>query len=168
MTESDQKLKKYEIISHLFELVDSMPKNKQMGLLQRLAADHLTSLLYKLIVDMPENEQQNLVGQMEELILGKRIFPRKECLITTDYVVKDRAYQNFVKDLGEGGVYVQTNHTFEVGDEITQSFSLSEEQIPFKFAGEIVRVEKDGFGIKFKNLTQYQKDILNTIIKKMG
>jgi len=168
MAEHNPKLTKYEILSQIFELIDTIPKERLPELLNELASKNIKSILYKIVVDMNENEQLGLFSKLEELFLGKRLHARKECLLTTDYVFDDRAYRNFVKDISEGGVYVQTNQPIEVGNEIIQSFSLSSEQIPFKFSGEVVRADKGGIGVKFKNITQYQKDILKSLIKKLN
>ena len=55
---------------------------------------------------------------------------------------------------------------FQVGDKIVQSFSMFDEQILFKFTGEIVRIDQKGIGVKFTNLTPYQMDMLKSLMEK--
>jgi Tfp pilus assembly protein PilZ len=159
---------KYSILVEIFELIDALPEEKKIEILQRLALKNIDSLLHKLVMDLQQNDKLRLLDELNEQVLGKREHPRKSCVMSTDYVVADRAYRNFVKDISESGVYVQTIQPFELGDEVIQSFSLSDKQIPFKFTGEIVRIGKDGVGIRFKNLTQYQRDILRSILKNLA
>jgi Tfp pilus assembly protein PilZ len=158
---------KHHILIQLFELIDALSENKKMELLRRLAVKNIDDILHKLVMDLQQNQKLRLLDELNEMVLGKRESPRKPCVMATDYVVDDRAYRNFVKDISESGVYVQTSQAFELGDEIIQSFSLSDKQIPFKFAGEIVRLGKDGVGIRFKNITQYQRDVLQSILKNL-
>ena len=158
---------KYSILVELFELIDVLPEDKKMVILQRLALKNIDSLLYKLVMDLQQNEKLSLLDELKEQALGKRENPRKPCIMVTDYLVKERAYRNFVKNISESGAYVQAIGQFEIGDEIIQSFSLSDKQIPFKFTGEIVRTGNDGAGVRFKNLTQYQRDILRSILKSL-
>ena len=167
MKASDYPHKKHDSLFKIFSIIETLQPAKQMDLLVRLAAENLPSLLYQLIIDLPENKRIRLLEDLKDVVLGKRANPRKACTMTTDYVLGNRAYRNFVKDISESGVFVQTSDPLALGDEIVQSFSLSNKQIPFKFKGEIVRADEDGFGVKFKNLTQYQKDILQSIFKKI-
>lgn len=159
--------KKHDSLFKIFSIIETLQPAKQLELLTRLASEKLPALLYQLIIDLPENKRISLLEDLKDFALGKRATPRKKCTMTTDYAIGDRAYRNFVKDISETGVFVQTSNPLTIGDEIVQSFSLSNKQIPFKFTGEIVRSGKDGFGVKFKNLTQYQKDILQSIFKNM-
>jgi hypothetical protein len=168
MNPTSQHPKKHHILVQIFELIDALPENKKMELLQRLALKNIDAILYQIVMDLNQNHKVSLLDELNELVLGKREHPRKSCVMATDYVVDDRAYRNFVKDISESGVYVQTSQAFEIGDQIIQSFSLSDKQIPFKFTGEIVRLNKDGVGIRFKNLTQYQRDILRSILKNLA
>lgn len=168
MNPTNQHTQKHHILIEIFELIDTLPENKKLELLQRLAIKKIDAILYQLVMDLHQNQKVNLRDELHEMVLGQREHPRKSCVMATDYVVDDRAYRNFVKDISESGVYVQTGQTFDIGDQITQSFSLSDKQIPFKFTGEIVRLSKDGVGIRFKNLTQYQRDILQSILKNLA
>ncbi len=159
---------KHHLLIEIFELIDTLPENKKIELLKRLALKNIDAILYHLVMVFNQNQKVIILEELKELVLGKREHPRKPCVMATDYVMDDRAYRNFVKDISESGVYVQTSQTFEIGDQIIQSFSLSDKQIPFKFTGEIVRLNKDGVGIRFKNLTQYQRDILRSILKNLA
>jgi Tfp pilus assembly protein PilZ len=164
MTTSGQTPKRYDDISPIFELIDTLSDAKKMDLLKNIAPSKLTMILQKLIIEMPDGQRAALLEDLKELSLGKRNHPRKECQMTTDYVHNDRAYRNFVKDISEGGAFVETKVIFEIGEEIVQSFSLSEKQIPFKFTGEVVRSNETGIGIRFEHLSNYQKDVIKALL----
>ena len=164
MTESAQLSKRYDRIARIFELIETLSESKKNDILEKLISKNATKVLQKLVLDLPENQLTNLLEDLTELSLGKREHPRKECMMTTDYVHDDRVYRNFVKDISESGAFIQTKVLFEIGDEIVQSFSLSDKQIPFKFTGEVVRSDQSGIGIRFKNLSNYQKDIIKALI----
>ena len=167
MTASDAPRNVNETLIKIFDIIETLAPEQQLELLSQLAAEKLPSLLHHLIIDLPESRRSELLENLLDLVLGKRTHPRRKCAVSTEYVIGDRVYQNFLKDISESGVFVQSPDPMSVGDEIVQSFTMSEKQIPFKFAGEIVRVGRDGFGVEFKNLTQYQKDILQSIFKNI-
>ena len=164
MTEPVQLSKRYDRIVGIFELIDTLSQSKKIEILEKIISKNATGVLQKLILDLPDNQLTTLLEDLKEQSLGKRATSRKECVMTTDYVYNDRAYRSFVKDISESGAFVQTKVLFEIGDEIIQSFSLSDKQIPFKFTGEVVRSDKNGIGIRFKNLSSYQKDIIKALL----
>jgi Tfp pilus assembly protein PilZ len=168
MNATNPDAQKHALLIEIFDLIDSLPESKKKGLLERLSAKKMDSILYKLVLELHRSEWSGLLEDLREMVLGKRKYPRKSCTMVTDYVVNSRAYKNFVKDISISGVFVITNQEFEIGYEMVLSFSLSDKQIPFKFAGEIVRIGNDGVGIRFKNLSQYQKDILQSILKSLA
>ncbi len=164
MTTPVQSQKRYDDIARTFELIDTLSEDGKKELLKKISASKLSEILQKLVIEMPDNQRAVLLEDLKELSLGKRNHPRKECQMTTDFVHNDRAYRNFVKDISESGAFIQTKVIFEIGEEIVQSFSLSDKQIPFKFTGEVVRSNENGIGIKFKNLSSYQKDIIKSLL----
>ena len=164
MTESARRPKRYDRIASIFELIDTLPQSKKIEILEKMISKKATNVLQKLILDLPNSQLEALLEDLKEKSLGKREHPRKDCMMTADYVFNDRAYRSFVKDISQSGAFIQTKVVFEIGDEIIQSFSLSDKQIPFKFTGEVVRSDQNGIGIRFKNLSNYQKDILKALL----
>ncbi|MDF1590643.1 MAG: PilZ domain-containing protein [Desulfobacterales bacterium] len=125
--------------------------------------------LCEIIKSLPENEQKALLEDFEKRQFKKiRKNERKECLITVNYAVKGRAYQNYIQDISTEGVFIETRENFSVGDEILLTISYSTEVRPFKIAAEVVRINPTGVGVKFKKLSQVQAEIIKTIIKKTG
>jgi Tfp pilus assembly protein PilZ len=98
---------------------------------------------------------------------GERSHPRKPCLITVDYSSQDRFFRDFIQDISAGGIFIETRELFGEGADIGLTFSIPNSQIPFRITGEIVRTTSRGVAVKFKNVTTYQQEILNSLVKKM-
>ena len=125
--------------------------------------------LFEIIKSMSEDEQKKLLEDLNKRQIKKiRKNERKECLITVDYALKGRAYQNYIQNISTEGVFIETRENFSVGDEILLTISYSNEVRPFKIAGEVVRISSKGVGVKFKKLSQVQEEIIRSIIKKTG
>jgi len=98
---------------------------------------------------------------------GERSHPRKPCLITVDYSSQDRFFRDFIQDISAGGIFIETRELFNEGLDIGLTFSIPNSQIPFRISGEIVRTTSRGVAVRFKNVTTYQQEILNSLVKKM-
>jgi Tfp pilus assembly protein PilZ len=64
--------------------------------------------------------------------------------------VEGRAYQDFVRNVGAGGVFIETPEHFSVGQRVSLTFSLPSYSRVIKIAGEIIRTTPNGIGIEFK------------------
>ncbi len=169
MTASGQPMNKYGVIARIFELTNDLSENQKLDLLKQLAKDNITAQLFKLILDIPENQQLIILKQLEEMLQkkGERKYPRKPCLITVDYAVGGRAFQNYIQDISTSGAFIETSESLPVGKEIMLTFSFSDTQEPFKIAGKISRSTKEGIGVKFGSLTQLQENIIKTLVDRM-
>lgn len=123
--------------------------------------------LFEIINSMSTEEQKKLLEDLNKKQIKKtRNNERKECLITVNYAVKRRAYQDFIQNIGTGGVFIETREKFSIGDEILLTISYTDEARPFKISGKVVHVNSTGVGIRFKMLSQVQGEMINTIISK--
>ena len=123
--------------------------------------------LHALIGRMSSDEQEDLLAQLEKgLFKGKREHERKAFPNTVVYTTPSGTYTDFIKDISDEGVFIETGKPFSVGEEISMTFLLSEHKKRLKIQGEIVRVEEQGIGVKFK-ATQVQKEIIKSFIDKV-
>ena len=72
-------------------------------------------------------------------------------LVVVDFVVENRVYSGFIHNISKGGAFIETVASFATGQEITMTFPSMEDQKHIKVAGEIVRIEPKGIGVKFEN-----------------
>lgn len=98
-----------------------------------------------------------------------REFPRLSCYLQVDFATSGKAYRSCIRDISASGVFIETGDNFHVGQEIALCFSLSEsdEMLPFKLKGRVTRLYPDGIGVQYANMTNYQRDIINTLIEKI-
>lgn len=123
-----------------------------------------------------------LIKQMEKDLLLERLklyshpefrwtreYPRLSCYLMVDFAAKGKAYRSCIRDISASGVFIETKDAFEPGQHVALCFTLTEsnESLPFKIKGRVSRVYSDGIGVQYENVTQYQRDIIDTVIKKI-
>ena len=97
-----------------------------------------------------------------------REYPRLACFIQVDFAAGGKAYRSCIRDISASGVFIETGDSFKPGQDIALCFSLNEssEMLAFKLKGKVRRVYPDGIGVQYVDMSQYQRDILNTLIEK--
>jgi Tfp pilus assembly protein PilZ len=120
--------------------------------------------LNELIKKISKEEQQALLGELEERLFKKqRKHERKPFFTTLDYSTESGSYRDFIKDISVGGLFIETGTSFSVGEEISMTLLLPEYEKKIKIQGEIVRIEEQGIGVKFKT-SQVQKEIIKSFV----
>lgn len=120
--------------------------------------------LFEIISEMPPDEQMKLLFELENTAIVRK-HPRAECLIRADYVARGRSYQGYVQDISAEGAFIESGK-FANGDEVKLTISYSDEVEPFELDGEVVRIDPNGVGVRFKHLNQANKEMIKTIISK--
>jgi Tfp pilus assembly protein PilZ len=97
-----------------------------------------------------------------------REYPRLSCYLQVDFATGGKAYRSCIRDISASGVFIETGDSFKPGQDIALCFSLAEsdEMLAFKLKGKVMRVYPDGIGVQYVNMSQYQRDIINTLIKR--
>jgi hypothetical protein len=109
------------------------------------------AVILQKIKGLSEDKLQQFLKYLdEEQAPEKRKYGRKDFLRVIDYIVGDRYYRDFIQDMSEGGLFIETSNEFSVGQKIIMTFASPDYQKPFKIYGEIIRVKPDGIGVKFK------------------
>jgi hypothetical protein len=80
--------------------------------------------------------------------LEKRQFQRTDCLMLVSYEVKGHDFKDALRNISEGGVYLQTFRAFSVGEQI--SLELPPQDHGDKVVGDVVWVGPEGIGLKFR------------------
>jgi Tfp pilus assembly protein PilZ len=104
-----------------------------------------------LIDQAPEDQKVRLLSLLEDLRgRDRREYPRKPCLTSVTYATLDRIFKAFIRNIGNGGVFIETSEPLLKEKDITLTFSFPNYEEPLKLAGEIVwTVENKGIGVKF-------------------
>jgi Tfp pilus assembly protein PilZ len=181
MLDTDLQLGRYGITARLFKLISDLPKDKKLILLKRLIGDDVTAQLCKLIIEMSEEQQIILLEQLEALppvempertvsLEGNdsamRENPRKPCLINAKYRVQNKDFKSYILDISIGGVFIETNEKFTIGQKVELNFSLPNHSKPFKLAGTISWGSPRGFGMKFDGVAAQQGEILRSFVEQ--
>jgi Tfp pilus assembly protein PilZ len=108
--------------------------------------------------------QQLLQYLDEEQVSEKRKYDRKDFIRVIDYTVGDRYYRDFIHDISEGGLFIETSNDLSLGQKILMTFVSPDYQKPFKVHGEIIHTQTDGIGVKFKIESQVQESVLKSYV----
>ena len=123
------------------------------------------AVILEKIKGLSEDKLQQLLKYLdEEQVPEKRKYGRKDFIRVIDYTVGDRYYRDFIQDMSEGGLFIETSNEFSAGQKIIMSFFSPDYQKPFKVHGEIIHVQTDGIGVKFKIESQVQESVLKSYV----
>lgn len=84
----------------------------------------------------------------------KRISPRVSMSMAVNYAARGEAYEDFIQDISAGGVYIETQAHFIVGQTLSITLPLPGHQSYMQVSGEVVRVSPGGVGVKFNETIQ--------------
>lgn len=110
--------------------------------------------LMELILAMNDDQRLDLLNKLEELpteglSLGDRNDVRKGFEKNISFSVQDREYSAICKDISNGGIFIQTDEVFSVGQTVILNIPFSDGRREIKVPAEIVRVSSQGIGLKF-------------------
>ncbi|UCD89675.1 MAG: PilZ domain-containing protein [Desulfobacterales bacterium] len=123
----------------------------------------VTVRLVEIILEMPEQNQRDMLKALESELAEKqddfddkvplpknmREHPRKTSLIAVDCATNDTGFTNFIHDISNGGVFIETTAPFYVGQKLSLNFSLPKIDHPISVGGEVVRIDSTGIGVRF-------------------
>ncbi|MGD8765649.1 MAG: PilZ domain-containing protein [Desulfobacteraceae bacterium] len=129
------------------------------------------TLIYKLfniVLNLSEKQQQILLQHAEELFLQeKREHIRKAVKIPVYYATYDRVYSNYIKNISQQGLFIETQRPLFVGEEIVMTFRLKGFDKPLKIKGEVAHATRAGIGVEFKNTSPYLMQIIGLLVDRM-
>jgi Tfp pilus assembly protein PilZ len=181
MKEAEQKMELYSIIPKLFQMINELSEEQQLALLRQLLKGRLKNHLFKTIVDLSDVQQLNLLKQLENLPVEEtpvrtvslddeeasmRGHRRKRCLLNVTYTSRGQEYRDYILDISSVGVFIETENTFSVGQDMVLSFKLPNYQQLLKLDAGVAWIGHKGIGVKFKYLSPYQEEIIRSYIEK--
>lgn len=118
-----------------------------------LSRNEVRAFIFEIIDNMSDKEVRQLLKNLENWQKSKnekRTHPRRSTYMDITYLSDQRRiFKDFVRNISAGGLYVETNLVTEVGQKLTMTFSHPDSSYPIKVLGRIIRVEPNGFGVKF-------------------
>ena len=115
----------------------------------------ITARLIDLICDMTISQQLELLGQLDSRqYKSGRAGHRRDRTILVDYEVNNLLRQDFIRDISNVGVFIETPTPPPVGEKNRLSFYLADSQKTIRVTGRIVRSTEKGFAVAFRRKTR--------------
>ena len=85
--------------------------------------------------------------------------------INKEFESFDAFIQEYVTNISRTGVFIRAQKPLPVGTRVNLRFTVIMEDIEtIEGVGEVVRVEKDGMGVVFRELSGYSKDLIDKLL----
>ena len=110
-------------------------------------------------------ESGRMVDEKQSQRPNLRKHGRYDCLVGVDYDVSDWTYQCYMRDISEGGAYIETEQPIKVGQRLTMSLSSPVLERTYAISGTVVRRDPKGIGVRFKDLTLQQRQVIRSLIE---
>ena len=137
MPDTAKGLNNTSIRNQIVKLVDRMPEDMQVKLLQYLQAR------------LPMRIRGRLVNE-------RRADARRDCLMNLEYRIDGRSFEGFILDINAFGIFVESDGRFPTDKSIQLRFSLPGFPTQLNLSGRIVWSGAHGFGVKFESLKRDQ------------
>ena len=181
MKDIERKGESYSIIPRLFRTIGNLSEDQQLALLRQLRKGRLKVLLFNIIVEMSEVQQLSLLKQIENLPVydlpirtvsldedqsSMREHMRKNCSLDVVFTTRGQEYKDVILNISTVGVFIETNTTLSVGQEMALTFNLPNYEHQLTLEASVAWIGSNGIGIQFTNLSSYQEEIIRTYIEK--
>lgn len=85
--------------------------------------------------------------------------------INKEFESFDAFIQEYVTNISRSGVFIRAQSPPPVGTEVNLRFTvIMDDMETIEGVGEVVRVEKDGMGVVFRELSAYSKDLIDKLL----
>jgi hypothetical protein len=85
--------------------------------------------------------------------------------INKEFESFDAFIQEYVTNISRTGVFIRAQHPLPIGTKVNLQFTVIMTDIEtIEGIGEVVRVEKDGMGVVFRELEGYSKDLIDKLL----
>ena len=87
--------------------------------------------------------------------------------INKEFESFDTFIQEYVTNISRSGVFIRAQKPLPVGTRVNLHFTVIMEDIEtIEGEGEVVRLEKDGMGVVFKELSAYSKGLIDKLLTR--
>jgi hypothetical protein len=114
--------------------------------------------LLELIFGMSESETEEILKELNQRCRSKneekekRKYSRKRTFIHIDCSDDKCAFTDFIQNISESGLYIETQMPFFTDQELSMSFSHPTNNNPINITGTIARTDSNGIGVQFDEL----------------
>lgn len=87
--------------------------------------------------------------------------------INKEFESFDAFIQEYVTNISRSGVFIRAQEPLPVGTQVNLHFTVIMDDIEtIEGVGEVVRVEKDGMGVVFRELSSHSKDLIDKLLTR--
>ena len=103
----------------------------------------------------------------------RRPSTRVDLVVRVDYKTVDELFSEFARNINEGGMFVETEATPELGSPVALQFRIPGSEEPIQVMGRVVRAtvgdheEQPGMGIEFENLNAQSRELINQLVRSL-
>jgi len=116
----------------------------------RLNRYEVQARLIRMIMGLSDTEKNELLVKWEQHRRDEvRKYPRKPSFIPVECSSFEACFTDFIQDISNGGVFIQTDGHFFIGQQITLTFTIPKAGVDTSVGGEVVRVNTRGIGVRF-------------------
>lgn len=135
----------------------------------RFAKNNITiKKLFDAILSLSQVQQSQLLIHVDGLLAeNRRESVRKEYDTEITYATHNRIYSDRIADISNSGLFIETNRSLDIGEQIMLSFNLHGYDRPFKIKGKIVRSNLQGIGVEFKGIKPYIAEMLSALVERI-
>ena len=114
--------------------------------------------LLEVIFGMSEAESRALLTELQKKrqpkkeAEEKRKHPRRKTFIHVDCLGETCAFTDFIQNISDSGLYIETQMPLFVNQELSMSFFTTASENPIKIIGKIVRIDSKGIGVQLHEL----------------
>ena len=80
---------------------------------------------------------------------NQRQYPRRTSFIIAEYTVAEGTFRDIIRNIGAGGLFIDTNRDLAVGQDISITFPLFNFDNLIQTHGKVVRKDPDGLAVSF-------------------
>jgi hypothetical protein len=97
--------------------------------------------------------------------MGSDLRAGERLTINKEFESFDAFIQEYVTNISRTGVFIRAQEPLAVGTKVNLRFTVIMDDIEtIEGIGEVVRVEKDGMGVVFRELSGYSKDLIDKLL----
>jgi len=87
--------------------------------------------------------------------------------INKEFESFDAFIQEYVTNISRSGVFVRAQKPLPVGTHVNLHFTvITDDMETIEGTGEVVRVEKEGMGVVFRELSAHSKDLIDKLLTR--
>jgi len=109
-----------------------------------------------LISNISEAERRTLLEKLLNWCHSNHLELREHCRkafsIPVEHSINGVSFVYFIQNISNGGVFIQTDSNFHIGQQIILIFSPTKAEKDITVSGKVVRFDSQGIGVKFDEL----------------